>query len=243
MLELDGKIWGEILIVLFILVFWLYIWIQHLAKLLGHLDCARVTHQTWDFNKFLLDFREIRPEKPTKKTSKIHTRNNSMNNYFIFQNIYALDWFLPLVHYSSEVSILTLLYWNLYGEFFPILPLPIPWSTNLAVELQKIDKLGLYPLPCFHTIGSIRRNLCCEIISCHLCPLLIGHQLLLQYPMFLPKVWGAWPSVWISFQMRPPNKLRICLTCARAIVGVGWLTLWLWTYNMYMMPCIMRMIF
>ena len=55
---------------LFKVVFWLYIWIQHPVKPLGHLDCGGITHQTCDFNKFLPDFREIRQEKPTEKTSK-----------------------------------------------------------------------------------------------------------------------------------------------------------------------------
>lgn len=37
---------------------------------------CRVTHQTCDFNKFLLNFREIRPEKLIKKLPKNHTKND-----------------------------------------------------------------------------------------------------------------------------------------------------------------------
>lgn len=50
----------------------MYIWIQHSEKPPGHFDYAGFTHKSCDFNKFVLDFREIRPEKPTGKASKKH---------------------------------------------------------------------------------------------------------------------------------------------------------------------------
>jgi len=48
----------------------LSIWIQHQEKPLGHFYCARFTHKSCDFNEFMLEFREIKPENCTGKVSK-----------------------------------------------------------------------------------------------------------------------------------------------------------------------------
>jgi len=66
--KFEVKLWFA----LFKLDFWLYIWIQHPEKPLGHFDCARVTHQACDLNKFLSNFREIRREKLPKSLTKDH---------------------------------------------------------------------------------------------------------------------------------------------------------------------------
>jgi len=43
-------------------IFWLHICIQQPQKPMGHFDCEEFTYQTYDFNKSLLDSRQIRSE-------------------------------------------------------------------------------------------------------------------------------------------------------------------------------------
>lgn len=70
MSESGRKIWGEILICVIYTGFLTAYMDSTPWNHLGHFDCGGVTHQLCDFNKFLQDFREIRPEKPTEKAFK-----------------------------------------------------------------------------------------------------------------------------------------------------------------------------